>query len=226
MSRPWTTIDRIDTPEGPMELRQRGPRDFLIVIGGRILMSSTAFQSEVAVAEVACRPLTRTVAPRVLIGGLGMGFTLRAALDCLPADAEVTVAELNPQVEHWCRGPLADLTQRSVEDPRVKVAVADVAGLIAAAATAPSKLHAIVLDLYEGPHAATQGRDDPFYGTRALRNTRSALVPGGWLSVWSEDPDAAFEQRLKAEAFLVERADTGRGGRRHAVYLARTPVQR
>lgn len=223
MSRPWTTIDRIDTTEGPLELRQRGPGDFLIVIAGRILMSSTAFRSEIAVAEVACRPLASVKAPRVLIGGLGMGFTLRAALDCLPADAQVTVAELHAGVAAWCRGPLADVTARSVEDPRVKIVVGDVAKVIASEATAAQKRHAIVLDLYEGPHAATQGREDPFYGTRALRLTRAALVPGGLLSVWSEDPDSAFENRLVVEGFTVQRADTGRGGRRHAVYLARAP---
>jgi spermidine synthase len=223
MSRPWTTIDRIDTAEGPLELRQRGAKDFLIVIAGRILMSSTAFQSEVAVAEVACRPLAHTIAPRVLIGGLGMGLTLRAALDVLPGDAVVTVVELNPEVVRWCRGPLADLTARSLEDPRVSVVVADVSVVIAREAKGLLKRHAIVLDLYEGPHAATQSRDDPFYGVSALRRSRAALVPGGVLSVWSEDPDAAFEQRLSAEGFAVQRAATGRGGRRHAVYLARTP---
>lgn len=223
MTRPWTTIDRIDTAEGPLELRQRGPRDFLIVIAGRILMSSTAFQSEVAVAEVACRPLATTVAPRVLIGGLGMGLTLRAALDVLPPDAAVTVVELNPEVVRWCQGPLADLTQRSLEDPRVSVVVDDVALVIVRQAKAGLRSQAIVLDLYEGPHLATQGHDDPFYGTAALRRTKAALVPGGLLSVWSEDPDPAFEQRLKSEGFRVERAATGRGGRRHAVYLARAP---
>lgn len=222
MTRPWTTLDRVATAEGVLDLRQRGPGDFLITIGGRVLMSSTAFRSELAVAEVACRPLAQTRAPRVVIGGLGMGLTLRAALDALPADAKVTVVELNPEVARWCRGPLAEVSQNALADPRVTLQVADVAQVIGQ--SPPRWWHAIVLDLYEGPHAATQSRDDPFYGSRALRSSRAALQPGGMLSVWSEDPDAAFEARLRAEGFAVTRAGTGRGGRRHAVYLAQSPA--
>lgn len=220
MARPWTTLDRVDTPEGPLELRRRGPSDFVIAVGGRVLMSSTATRTERAVAEVACRRLSSVPEPRVLIGGLGMGFTLRAALDALPARARVTVVEMNPVVERWCRGPLAALTGDALADPRTTLVLGDVA--VAIAETRPPSLwQAIVLDLYEGPHAATQTRDDPFYGPRALARTRSALVPGGLLSVWSEDPDAAFERRLSAAGFTTERTPRPVSGPRHVIYLAR-----
>jgi len=217
MSRPWTTIDGIATREGRLELRQRGPRDFLLVVGGRILMSSTAFRSEVALAELACRPIADRPKPRVLIGGLGMGYTLRAALDVLPAQAEVVVAELEPAVETWCRGPLAVLTEGAVSDPRVRIRIEDVAHAIAAPAP---PWDAIILDLYEGPHAATQGPEDACYGGRALGRTKQALAKGGVFAVWSEDPDASFEKRLIAQGFATAVHHPGKGGRRHAVYLA------
>ena len=222
MPRPWTTIDRVDTPEGPLELRQRGPKDFLIAVDGRVLMSSTAVLTERAVAELACRKLAGARAPRVLIGGLGMGFTLRAALDALPAEAQVTVAELNPVVEAWCRGPLAGLTDDALADPRTRLVLGDVAALIAKTPSS-ARWHAVILDLYEGPHAATQAAEDPFYGPAALRRTKDALVPGGVLTVWSEDPDTAFERRLSRAGFVTERAPPPKSGPRHVVYLARKP---
>jgi spermidine synthase len=154
----------------------------------------------------------------VLVGGLGMGFTLRAALDALPAAARVTVAELNADVVAWCRGPLAAATDAAIADPRVEVVVGDVARLIAAAA--PGAFDAIVLDLYEGPNAATQDAKDPFYGTTALARSRAALAPGGVLAVWSEDPDAAFARRFGGAGFEVTTHRSGRGGgRTHVVYL-------
>ena len=220
MTRPWETLDAVDTEEGRLELRRRGEGDFVITVGGRVLMSSAWHRSEIAVAELACRRIADRPRPRVLIGGLGMGFTLRAALDELPREARVVVAEIEPAVVRWCRGPLASLTGRAVDDPRVEIALADVAGLIA---EADQRFDAIVLDLYEGPRTATQAREDPFWGPAALRRTRAALAPGGVFSVWSEDPDAAFEKRLAAAGFRVERRRPESGGPRHAVYLALTP---
>ncbi len=215
-------MDRVDTPEGPLELRQRGPGDFLITVGGRVLMSSTAVRTERAVAEVACARLAGVAAPRVLIGGLGMAFTLRAALDALPAEARVTVVELNPVVERWCRGPLAPMTGFPLNDPRTTLVVGDVAAAIAST-RAPALWHAIVLDLYEGPHAATQTPGDPFYGMAALTLSRRALVPGGCLSVWSEDPDSAFEARLSKVGFTRVAVPPPKSGPRHVVYLAVNP---
>jgi spermidine synthase len=223
MTRPWTTLDRADTADGVLELRTRGPGEFLITVSGRVLMNSSARRSEQALAEVACAGIAKRAAPRVLIGGLGMGCTLRSALDALPADARVVVAELHEVVWRWCRGPLSALTAASVEDPRVEVRLGDVARVIEGAAQADAqRFDAIVLDLYEGPHPASQPADHPHYGAAALERSRQALAPGGLLAIWSEDPDAAFERRLGGAGFEVERSRPGRGGRRHVVYLART----
>jgi spermidine synthase len=219
MTRPWETLATEPTRDGPLELRRRGDRDFLITVAGRVLMTSAAHRSEDAVATLACAALAGARAPRVLIGGLGMGYTLRAALDALPPAASVTVAELNPIVVAWCRGPLAPLTGAAVADPRVTVTVADVSAVIAGARR--DSWDAIILDLYEGPHQASQRHDDPFYGAAALARARAAVSPRGVLAIWSEDPDDAFERRLTAARFTVDRKRIGgRGGRTHIVYLA------
>jgi len=222
MTRPWTTLDRAECDDGPLELRSRGPGEFLITLSGRVLMNSSARRSEEALAEVACAALGGRPAPRILVGGLGMGCTLRAALDALPGEAAVVVAELHEVVWRWCLGPLADLTAASVEDPRVEVRLADVARVIEEASRpGAERFDAIVLDLYEGPHPDTQPRDHPHYGPAALARSRRALTGDGLLAIWSEDPDAAFERRLAKAGFEVERRRPGRGGRRHAIYLAR-----
>lgn len=218
-TRAWQRLDRLDTDEGVLELRMRGDRDFLILVDGRVLMQSAAHRSELELAVVACRPLRTAPHPRVLVGGLGMGYTLRAALDELPATAEVTVAELTPRIVEWCRGPLAPLTAGAVDDPRVRVHVGDVAEVIART-RATARWDAIVLDLYEGPYVATQRPDDPLFGKAALARTKAALAPGGVLAIWSEDREAAFEQRLRALGFAVEVRSSGRGGRRHVIYVA------
>ena len=217
MTRPWTTLATVPTPEGALELRQRGDADFLIVIGGRVLMNSHARSSEEQLSRLALGSLRTRVGARVLIGGLGMGFTLRAALDALPPDGRVTVAELNPVVVDWCRGPLGPPTARAVDDPRVRLELVDVARLIAGAA--PASLDAIILDLYEGPNAASQRADDPFYGPAALARQRAALAPGGVLAVWSEDADAPYAKRFSAAGFTASTHSIGQGGRRHIVYL-------
>ena len=227
MTRRWETLDAVATGEGRLELRRRGEREFVITVAGRVLMNSAWHRSEIAVAQLACRRIAGRPRPRVLIGGLGMGFTLRAALDELPRTARVTVAEIEPAVVRWCRGPLADLTARAVDDPRTGIALADVAGLITTAGRSDaSRFDAIVLDLYEGPRTATQAKEDPFWGPAALRRTRAALAPGGVFSVWSEDPDAAFEKRLAAAGFRVERRRPESGGPRHAVYLGEVGRER
>jgi spermidine synthase len=218
VTRPWETLDAADTEEGRLELRRRGD-DYVITVAGRVLMSSMAHLTEVAVAEMACREVARRERPKVLIGGLGMGFTLRAALDALPRNARVVVAEINEAVVRWCRGPLARLTANAVKDPRASVLMEDVARVIARGG-----FDAIILDLYEGPREAVRAEGDPFYGREALRRTREALTPKGIFAVWSEDPDAAFEKRLRAAGFDVERRKPGKGGPRHAVYLARRQV--
>lgn len=225
MALPWKTVDRVAGAEGILELRRRGQRDFLIVLDGRVLMQSRAHRSETVLARLACEPLSDRARARVLVGGLGMAYTLRAALDCLAEDAHVEVAEIEPVVVRWCRGPLATLTSRAVEDPRVELATGDVAASIAAASRrSRAPFDAIVLDLSLGP--ARDADDHPHYGGRALATTRRALTPEGVLAVWAEDPDPSFERRLTAAGFDFERTRPGRGGRRHAVYCARSRAAR
>lgn len=224
MTRPWQTLASAATPEGLLELRRRGERDFLIVIGGRVLMTSSAHRSEDALSTLAAARLAKESRgkkkPRVLIGGLGMAYTLRAALDAFPGDAAITVAELNPVVLEWCKGPLAELTAGAASHPRVTLINADVAAVIAKAAASPGgKLDAILLDLYEGPNAASQRRDDPFYSAAALAQQHAALTAGGILAVWSEDPDAAYAKRFAAAGFTVNAERPPQGGRTHVVYL-------
>jgi spermidine synthase len=214
---PWQTIESVKTREGLLELRRRGERDFLITIAGRILMTSTAHRSEDELARLSCAALAGKPRPKVMLGGLGMGFTLRTALDSLSASARVTVVDLNRPLVEWNRGPLAFLTKNAVEDPRVKIVVADVIQVIACSPA--GQFDAIVLDLYEGPHTATNSVRDPLYGADALTRTKSALRPGGVFAVWSEERDRAFEDRLAAAGFSVERHKSGQGGRVHVVYV-------
>lgn len=222
MTKPWQTIDSNDTADGLFELRQRNGSDFLITIDGRVLMNSWSSKSEVLLSKLACKLLNRKKAPRVLIGGLGMGCTLKAALDELPEDARVVVAELNPVVVRWCCGPIAALTGGAVDDPRVTVEIADVASLIRKSAMkgGDSRFDAVILDLYEGPFEAAKERGDYLYGDTALAMSGSALMPGGVFAVWSEDPDKAFERRLVRAGFTFKRHRPGRGSR-HVVYIAR-----
>ncbi len=216
MAKPWRLIESVRTDEGNLELRERGGMDYLITIDNRVLMTSSANISEIVLAELACAPL-KSKQPRVLVAGLGMGYTLKAALDNLPAGAQVVAAELNPAVVKWCQGPIAHLTDESVNDPRVKVVVGDVAAVIreAAGKSEEHRFDAIILDLYEGPYVA-----DHLFGAQALENCRSALRTGGVLAVWSEDPDRAFEKRLQTAKFTVDRQRPGQGGRKHVVYIA------
>ncbi len=222
MAQPWKIIESIPTDEGILELRQRGNKDFLIMIGTQVLMNSLSNRSELMLGQLGCNHLKNHPHPRVLVGGLGMGFTLKAVLDTLPDTAQVVVAELNPVVCDWCRGPLALLTNSAVSDPRVEVKIGDVAALIRTYAADSEKKHfdAIVLDLYRGPHAKTDSRNDPLYGSRAIENARNALNPGGVLSVWGEAYDEGFDKRLKNAGFTVTTQRPGRGGLRHVVFLA------
>jgi spermidine synthase len=225
MAQPWKVIESVATADGTLELRQRGERDFLILIGSQVLMNSLANRSEVVLGEQGCAHLKGQSAARVLVGGLGMGCTLRGALDTLAADAQVVVAELNPVVPDWCRGPLAPLTESAVTDPRVTVEICDVTTLIRSAARSggTARFDAIVLDLYRGPGAYTDRIHDPFYGSRAIENMAKALTPGGVLAVWGENYDEGYVQRLRNAGFTVSAKRPGRGGLRHVVFLAQLP---
>lgn len=218
MSLPWQVLDRKDTAVGVLELRQRGPRDFLITVAERVLMNSANHRSEAALGALAVAPLEGRQAPRVLVGGLGMGFTLRAVLDALPADAAVTVVELNPVVVAWCRGPLGEVTGHAIADPRVRVQVGDVVGLLGKLAPG-NQFDGVVLDLYQGPCAGDHPLHHPVYGSRALRIAHGALAAGGVLAVWGEDHDPGFAKRFAAAGFAVRCERPGRGGFRHCVYV-------
>jgi spermidine synthase len=221
--KPWQTLERVETPEGSLELRRRGERDFLITVGGRVLMTSAAHRSEDDLARLACAAMIRRPRPHLLLGGLGMGYTLRAALDQLPPAAEVTVVELNPAVVAWCRGPLAPLTGAAASDRRVRIELGDVAGVIAAARRGDHD--AILLDLYEGPRPTRPGAPpDRLYGAPAVESAWAALRAGGVLAVWAEEADRNYQARLRAAGFRVDlHHGGGRGGRTHVVYVGVRP---
>ncbi len=221
MAQPWKTIESVATDEGVLELRQRGEKDFLIMIGPQVLMNSHANRSELLLGQLGCDHLKTSDSPRILVGGLGMGFTLKAVLDTLPPSAKVVVTELNPTVLQWCHGPLAPLTANAVNDPRVTVEIGDVAKRIRHSAVngGDSRFDAIIIDLYRGPHAKTDHRDDPFYGSRAIENMHAALKPCGVVAVWGESYDEGFDRRLKNAGFAVTTDRSARGGLRHVVFL-------
>lgn len=218
---PWRELARAEIAgeKAPLVLAQRDT-EFAIRVGAASLMSSLAHGSEEALAERACATLPARHAPRVLIGGLGMGFTLAAALRRLPAGAHVTVAELVPAVIEWNRGPLAHLAGRPLDDPRATPVARDVSELIR---ERPAAWDAILLDVDNGPRGLTRAGNDRLYSAAGLREARAALRDGGVLGVWSVDRDPAFTRRLERAGFEVceesVRARRTRGGR-HTLWIA------
>lgn len=214
-------IDTVMTAEGPLELHQRGERDFMILDRGQVLMTSVLQSSEIELGKVACSLVRGRARARVLIGGLGLGFTLRAALDTLPEDAEVVVAELNDVVVQWCRGPLAELTGQSLADPRVQVIVGNVGYVIRDSIEQGQRpFDAIIWDLYRGPAGPESGRLDPLYGTASIQRTHRALSDGGVYAVWGETPDPTFKTRLERCGFRVQQTRSSGKGPKHALYVA------
>jgi spermidine synthase len=171
-----------------------------------------------------CRGLAARANARVLVGGLGMAYTLRAVLDALPASAKVTVAELNPVIVSWCRGPLAELTAGAADDPRVTVVIKDFAHALREAAGAAQRLDAVVIDLYVGPDNDTPD-SDPLYGARACQDAFAALRPGGVFAVWAEAFHPRYAKRLAAAGFAVTHERPATGARRFVVYLATRPAK-
>ena len=187
---------------GGTELRLfRHDRDFMIVMGHNELMSSRMSGSEVALASETIKRLNNRPAPRLLIGGYGMGFTLRAALAALGPQAELVVAELVPEIIAWARGPMADLAAGCLDDPRVRLLMGDVGITIDGAR---GEYDAILLDVDNGPDGIVREGNDQLYTASGLRAARHALRPGGVLAVWSAGPDAAFTRRLEKNGFAVE----------------------
>lgn len=203
-----------------MRLVQRGS-EFAILLDGTELMSTRASASEEALATMTCERLCGRDSPELLIGGYGMGYTLRAALSVLGADATITLAELVPEIIQWARGPMQDLTADCLDDPRVHLVDGDVAMLIDAARSA---YDAILLDVDNGPEGITRLDNDLLYTPRGLLAARLALKPGGILAIWSAGPDAAFSARLLETGFRVEevsvRERSGSRGAHHMIWFA------
>ncbi|HEX9933229.1 MAG TPA: hypothetical protein VGB08_10345 [Allosphingosinicella sp.] len=219
---PRILLDTAAMPGGGGELRlfRRGD-EFAIMIGSVELMTSRAAGSEEALARLACERIAGRRRPAMLIGGLGMGFTLGAALAALPGDAEVTVAELVPAVVGWARGPLAPLFAGSLEDPRVRVVEEDVAQTLARSSGA---FGAVLLDVDNGPGGLAIESNDRLYAAAGLAAARAALRSGGVLAIWSSHPDHGFTRRLRDAGFAVDEVpvrSAGRKGARHHLWFGR-----
>jgi spermidine synthase len=222
---PWVLIDTAKVPGDSAELRlKRRGAEFSIMLGSNELMNSRLSGSEEALAGLSCAKIRNRPRPHVLIGGLGMGFTLRAALAELGPDARVTVAELLPAVVAWARGPMAEIFGDSLTDPRVAIHIGDVGAPIR---SGRSTYDAILLDVDNGPEGLTRKSNDSLYSLAGLGAARAALTPGGVLAVWSSAPNRAFTGRLRQSGFAVDevgvRANGTRGGARHTIWIATKP---
>ena len=218
--KPWELVGETRAPDGTLLALTRHDREYVILVNGRSLMSSRMHGSEEALATIGCRRARTGVRPSVLVGGLGMGFTLRAALDALPPEASVVVAELLPAVVVWNRDVLAPLAGHPLEDPRVEVVVGDVVDTVA---SSRNRFDAVLLDVDNGPDALTSSTNDGLYGDAGLAAIRGALTSGGVVGVWSARDDRKFEQRLRFGGFDVDvehvRARLKKGGPRHTIFL-------
>ena len=222
---PWVHLGSAQIPDSDVELRlMRRGEEFSIMSGGIELMNSRMSNSEKVLASAACERLAGRGNLRILIGGLGMGFTLRAALAELPPQAQVVVAELVPAVVAWARGPMAHIFDGSLEDPRVSVEETDVGRLIGGATGA---YDAILLDVDNGPGGLSREENDSLYSVDGLRAAAKALRPGGLLAVWSSGPSNEFARRLRTTGYQVEevRAHANRKGKgaRHVIWIATKP---
>jgi len=198
--------------------------EYVILLDRQPLMTSRAHESEDALATTACQHIRRVRRPHVLVGGLGMGFTLRASLDALPAGATVTVAELVPEVVAWNRGPLAPLAGHPLDDPRVRIALGDVGRTLRANR---DRFDGILLDVDNGPAALTGTANDGLYDDEGVATGFAALRAGGVLAVWSAAGDPTFERRLRQHGFITQvdrvRVRPNKGGARHTIFLGIKP---
>ena len=222
---PWLQIDTARVPGADVELRlMRRGDEFSMMLGPNELMNSRLSGSEEALATLACRRLEAVKRPCLLIGGLGMGFTLRAALAVLGSEARIVVAELVPAVIAWARGPMAGVFGNSLNDPRASLVSADVMEVIRSHASA---FDAILLDVDNGPEGLVRKANDALYNLTGLKAIRRALRPGGVLAVWSSGPNPSFSRRLCDAGFDVNevavRATTKRKGARHVIWFATRP---
>lgn len=224
-------LDEAELPDGGGTLRlyQRG-NEFAITVDGWGLMDSELHGSEVALAELACQRIAERAHPRVLIGGLGMGFTTAAALRHLGPESEVVVSELVPAVLTWNDGPLGERAGRPMSDSRVAIHEGDVAELLQQTSESylpPQLFDAILLDVDNGPRGLTCIDNAWLYSSKGVSAAFQTLVPGGILAVWSASPNRAFSRKLRRVGFEVEevraRARGVRGGARHMIWLATRP---
>jgi len=219
---PWLHIDSAVVPGADVELRlMRRGDEFSMKLGDNELMNSRLSGSEEALATLTCRRIQSNKRPDILIGGLGMGFTLRAALAVLGPEARIVVAELVPAVIAWARGPMAPLFGGSLSDPRASVREADAVDVIRSHASA---FDAILLDVDNGPEALIRKANDSLYDAKGLKAIYRALRSGGVLAVWSSGPNPAFSKRLREAGFEVNevdvRATAKRKGARHLIWFA------
>ncbi len=219
--QPWELLGRTATPAGDDMTLMRRSGEYVIFASGKPLMSSRMHGSEEALATLGCEHLAPGGAPAVLVGGLGMGFTLRATLGHVPAAATVVVAELVPGVVAWNEGPLGPLADHPLRDHRVRVETADVAAVLRAS---PRRFDAVLLDIDNGPDAFTTTGNAWLYGNAGVTALREALAPAGVATVWSAWEDRKFEQRLRWAGFAVDvvrvRARLTQGGPRHVIFRA------
>ena len=224
---PWILLDTATVPGDPGHLRllRRGHEFVIRLDDGTELMSSRSGGSEEALARLGLAAIGASHRPRVLIGGLGMGFTLRVALAVLGQGAEIVVAELVPAVVAWGRGPLAAVHAGCLDDARVTIRETDVGRLIG---QNPASYDAILLDVDNGPDGLTRCGNTALYDASGLRAARKALRPGGVLAVWSAKPDEGFTRRLREAAFIVDVVAVqahGKRGRKHVVWVAQHQIQ-
>jgi spermidine synthase len=222
---PWEVLGEADAPDGTrLSLTRRG-HEYVILANGKSLMSNRMHGSEEALATFGLTSLPNPREPRVLVGGLGMGYTLRATLDHLPTAASVDVAELLPAVVEWNRGPLGPLAAHPLADRRVRVVQGDVGATLRANRGA---FDAVLLDVDNGPAAFTTEFNGSLYANSGVATARDALKPGGTLAVWSAWDDRKFEQRLRYAGFAVSvehvRARLKQGGPYHTIFIGRLPA--
>jgi spermidine synthase len=219
--KPFELLGQTVSPDGTaIKLICRGD-EYIILVDGRILMSSRMHGSEDALATLACQRVRKHEQPSVLIGGLGMGFTLRATLDLLPQKARVVVAELVPAVVEWNRGPLGPLTTHPLRDKRVRVVTGDVFDALSSSRL--DQFDAVLLDVDNGPTAFTVSNNAGLYDNRGIAAAHAALKTEGVLAVWAAQDDRKFAQRLRDGRFDVQvhrlRGRLKRGRPRHTIFL-------
>ena len=220
--KPWELLGQTLAPDGTVLKLSRRADEYIILADDKSLMSSRMHGSEDALATLACQRARTLQRPCVLVGGLGMGFTLRAALDLLPPGAEVTVAEIVPAVVDWNRGPLGPLAGHPLNDKRVRVEMTDVAAMLR---LGRDRFDAVLLDVDNSPAEFTLSSNATLYDDRGIATVRAALRTDGVLAVWSARDDRGFEQRLRKAGFAVQvesvRSRQRQGGAHHTIFLAR-----